>query len=245
MELWPLSWRDEVIFNSSLPSVTGGGSAHGGKNTLMFFCVWGVSGKSFSRTWSIFGRTGPASSQCYLHSVCVHGLRLYLIMVLWWQACRIVKIVQKEKNVWTPQRRDEAFLSQGGTFPEREATLCGPAHQTNARTNTSTAASTQHKDALNSFFYSVSACLLSFSGGCLDHVMCQIYGGPQSSRELMKAGGWSLYYRHDGEIKSHTRQAYQRRCRWSQVCRSSTLNLLITRIHVCVTEGAKLSWRWR
>lgn len=33
MELWPLFWRDEVIFNSSLPSVTGGGSAHGEKKT--------------------------------------------------------------------------------------------------------------------------------------------------------------------------------------------------------------------
>lgn len=40
MELWPLFWRDEVIFNSSLPSVTGGGSAHGEKKHAdAFLCV--------------------------------------------------------------------------------------------------------------------------------------------------------------------------------------------------------------
>lgn len=39
MELWPLFWRDEVIFNSSLPLVTGGGSAHREKKQDVFLCV--------------------------------------------------------------------------------------------------------------------------------------------------------------------------------------------------------------
>lgn len=97
-----------------------------------------------------------------------------------------------------PQRGDETFHSQDGTFPEQEETLCGAAHQTNARTNTSTAVLTQHKDAFplpNSFFYSVSPVV------DLDRVACQIYGGQERPTELRKAGGWSLYYRHDGEIK--------------------------------------------
>lgn len=154
----------------------------------------------------------PARSQSYLHSDCVHALRLYLIMAMWWQACRIVKKCRKRKMCEHP--REEMKLFSGGTahfMSGRQLSVVPHIKQMQEQIPAQLHPHGTKMLLIPSF--AVSACLLSFSGGCLDHVMCQIYGGSQSSTELMRAGGGSLCYRHDGEIKTRTRQVYQRRCR--------------------------------